>query len=184
MVDPKGILRPDVQARVLALSAAERASASAAIVERLAGLEMVHKAKSVLCYCPMEGEPDISPFAQQLIASGVQVAAPMIDWEARTMQAGCVRDWPGDLVLGSKGVRVPKPGSAVLEAGSIDVVLVPGVAFDRTGGRLGRGGGFYDRYLVGVEVRRRVGVCFGCQVVELVPTAGHDARVGVVVSEG
>jgi 5-formyltetrahydrofolate cyclo-ligase len=81
-------------------------------------------------------------------------------------------------------VRVPKPGSAVLEAGLIDVVLVPGVAFDRTGGRLGRGGGFYDRYLTAVAVERRVGVCFGCQVVELVPTAGHDARVGVVVSEG
>lgn len=81
------------------------------------------------------------------------------------------------------GVRSPLVG-AVVDAASIDVILVPGLGFDRSGRRLGRGGGHYDRLLAMLPpTTPRIGVCFACQVVDSIPDEPHDARVDMVVSD-
>jgi 5-formyltetrahydrofolate cyclo-ligase len=90
---------------------------------------------------------------------------------------------PDDLAAGPRGVREPRRRRPV-EAADLDVVVVPGVAFDGAGARLGRGAGFYDRFLHALPARVwRVGVAFDLQILERVPTEGHDARLDLVVTE-
>jgi len=79
----------------------------------------------------------------------------------------------------------PDPAQCpVVPPQDIDLLVIPGMAFTRTGGRLGRGGGFYDRFLTGVHPRAvKVGVCFGIQLVDAVPLEAHDHEVDWVVTE-
>lgn len=81
---------------------------------------------------------------------------------------------------GALGIREPV-GTTI--APSPDLVLVPGLAFDTTGARLGRGKGFYDRWLAANPTVRAIGICFKCQIVESLPFEAHDARVSAIVSE-
>jgi 5-formyltetrahydrofolate cyclo-ligase len=79
----------------------------------------------------------------------------------------------------------PRADLLPLAPAQLDVVLVPGVAFDATGGRLGRGGGFYDRFLTQIRDQLGVtiaGVCFDEQIVDSVPMHAHDVRVGMILT--
>lgn len=164
------------------MSLADRQAESAAIVASLLAHPAVTTGGPVLLYCPMPFEPDVFPLAVALIARGITLCAPLVDWPNWSMHAGQVRRWPDDLVQDAKGLRTPPPDARVIAPESLAAVIVPGVAFDAHGHRLGRGGGFYDRYLVRIPLDRRLGVCFSTQLVEHVPTAPHDARVSVVIS--
>ena len=82
--------------------------------------------------------------------------------------------------MGGLGIREPV-GETM--APSPDLVLVPGLAFDTSGARLGRGKGFYDRWLAANPTVRSVGICFKCQIVESLPFEAHDARVSAILSE-
>jgi len=91
---------------------------------------------------------------------------------------------PAALGPGRMGLREPAAGAAPASPQAIDVVLVPGVAFDRAGGRLGRGAAYYDTYLPRLRAEAaRVGVAFADQVVEDVPAGAHDVRVDWVVTQ-
>jgi 5-formyltetrahydrofolate cyclo-ligase len=81
---------------------------------------------------------------------------------------------------GALGIREPM-GTTI--APSPDLVLVPGLAFDTTGARLGRGKGFYDRWLAANPTVPSVGICFKCQIVESLPFEAHDARVSAIVTD-
>ena len=82
--------------------------------------------------------------------------------------------------MGALGIYEP---TGATMAPSPDLVLVPGLAFDITGVRLGRGKGFYDRWLAANPTVHSVGICFKCQIVENLPSEAHDARVSAIVSE-
>ena len=84
--------------------------------------------------------------------------------------------------MGRFGIREPAGGEAV-EPGGIDLVLVPGVAFSRAGVRVGRGAGFYDRFLAGTPATR-VGVCFREQIVECAKGEAHDVPMDAIVTDG
>ena len=90
--------------------------------------------------------------------------------------------------VGVEGVRVEGVRVALAVAVDVFVILVPGVAFDDRGRRLGRGAGYYDRYLASYQARRRrplvAAVCFSCQVVEEVPCEAHDMRMDAVLTPG
>lgn len=88
----------------------------------------------------------------------------------------------GDLAPGYRSIGEPPPLSPAVGLAEIDALVVPGVGFDRHGGRLGQGGGFYDRIL-GAARGRSYGVCFAAQIVPTVPMAPHDARMDAVVTE-
>ena len=89
-------------------------------------------------------------------------------------------DAPDDLAPGAFGI--PEPQGEAADPASIDLTLVPGAAFDKSGGRLGRGGGYYDRYLPLVR-GLTVGLAFECQMLETVPREAHDIGIQRVVTE-
>ena len=86
-----------------------------------------------------------------------------------------------DLVVGTFGIREPSPALPEIALTEIDAFFCPGLAFDRQGGRLGRGRGFYDRALAGASPSAmKIGVCFPCQRVESTHAEAHDVRMDAV----
>lgn len=173
-------LRRAVRAARDALAPEERAERSRRIARRLLGLRELDGARTVMVFASFGSEVDTAPILAGLARRGARLALPrIVDGEV-----SAIAYRPGDpLAPAAMGVPEPAEGTPVPEA-EIDVVVTPGVAFDRAGYRLGYGGGFYDRFLRGVRREvPRVGVAFALQVVREVPHGVGDERVDLVVTE-
>ncbi len=146
---------------------------SAAIIEKFQGLELFQQAKTVGAYIPLPDEVDITPLFQCLEKT---FYIPAFDEAISSYRLAQLTD---ELNPGKFGI--PEPTNPVFAPEELDLIIVPGVAFDRTGNRIGRGGGFYDRLLPQYHAVR-IGICFDFQCVENVPSEPHDCRMDVVVS--
>ncbi len=170
----KQTLRLRMRESLRAMSAAERAEKSTALAAQLAA--RVDGSGLVFGFAPMRLEPDWTG----AMGDSWKVALPRI--EGSELRFHRVENL-SRLVKGPMGAR--EPGiSEVIPLAEAGAVLVPGLAFDRAGARLGRGGGFYDRLLAGAALSgRRIAICFECQVVERVPVEPHDAEIDAIVTE-
>ena len=167
-----------------ALDPAWRAGASAALVDRIAALPTFVDARTVLLTAPFRSEWDSRPLIVRSLAAGKIVALPRVDEGARMLELRPIVDPSRDIVAGYRGLPEPSPGCERVPAASVDLVLVPGIAFDRSGGRLGYGGGYYDRLLPVLPARAaRVAGAFSAQIVDAVPSAPHDITMDTVVTE-
>jgi 5-formyltetrahydrofolate cyclo-ligase len=176
----KATLRRLVLARRAALGPAERIAAAGAVADALLALPEVRAAPVVLGFVPFGTEIPLEPALERVLASGKRLLVPYVDGER--LRAAAVASLE-ELAPGFRGIREPVRRTPV-DPGEAGVVLVPGVAFDATGRRLGYGGGFYDAFLAALgRGAPRVGVCFDVQVVEEVPAGPGDERVDVVVTE-
>jgi 5-formyltetrahydrofolate cyclo-ligase len=159
----------------------DRAAAAAAVAERLATLPEADAARALLGFASFGTELPTDPVMAWVLASGRRLLMPFVDGE--TLSAAEVRSVE-ELAPGFRGIREPVARVAI-DPNEADVVLVPGVAFDEHGRRLGYGGGFYDAFLAGIGRRApRVGLCFDLQVVGEVPTGDGDEAVDVIVTPG
>jgi 5-formyltetrahydrofolate cyclo-ligase len=164
------------------MTPAQKAVASAAICDKVLHLEVYQRAHVVMMFVSLPDEPAIEPLARHTLATGKTLVVPRPNWADCTMTAALVQDWPGDLIRDHKEFLAPRDDAPAFDPSSIHCVLIPGLAFTQAGARLGRGGGFYDRYLPQIALDRRVGVCFACQVVDHLPQRPHDEFVAQVVS--
>jgi 5-formyltetrahydrofolate cyclo-ligase len=175
----KAALRRATRAARGELGPDRRALASGSASGRLAALPEVRAAEDVLLYAASGTELDVGELATTLRTRGVRTYLPRVRGDDLE-----VVEVTGDDVLGSGFRRILEPVGPAADVGSLDVLIVPGLAFDPTGGRLGQGGGHYDRFLAGApEAAVRVGAGFACQVVPRVPRAAHDLPVDLVVTE-
>lgn len=163
------------------LGAEARARGSARVRAHLAALDELRRAEAVAAYAATDAEVDLDPFLRDLIARGVAVHLPVVVPDG--LAAARVRDLDRDLVHGYRGVREPREGLARVASPQVGVALVPGVAFAPDGGRVGYGGGHFDRFLGGLGEALRVGVAFSVQVLDAVPVEPHDLRVDMLVTE-
>ena len=179
MDDLKARLRSSAADARRRLTPAQRAEASAAIVDRLLRQPELQRPGHVLLYAAMPEEVDLGRAVGPLRERGVRTLFPRVRGDQLELVAA------SDLLtlqLGYRGVREPTGPRIGTEV--VDVAVAPGVAFDPHGGRLGHGGGHYDRLLAQLpEDCLRVGVCFACQVVPRVPRLTHDEPVDVVITE-
>jgi len=160
-----------------------RESLSARVCERIAAMEGFASLRTVLMYASIPGEVDLDPLMRLALGRGVRVCVPRVDWSAGTMVPAAVSNLDEDLLAGRYGVRSPGAWCPEIALSEPEMVLVPGLAFDRFGGRLGRGAGFYDRLLGGGIECPVVGVCFARQIIGRVPTEAHDRAMDRVVCE-
>jgi 5-formyltetrahydrofolate cyclo-ligase len=181
--EAKVAARRDVTAARDAMPADARAAAAAAITARIVALPMYAAARTVLLTLPFRSEWDTLPLIGIALAEGKKVAAPRVNRATRMLELHALVDPPRDLVPGAFGIPEPVPGAERVAPEGVDLVLVPGVAFDRAGRRLGYGGGYYDRLLPLLGRASRVAGAFDVQLVERVPSAPHDLRVDVIVTE-
>ncbi len=138
---------------------------------------------TVMAYLALPDEVNVDGWIGWASGRGVRVCVPRVDWDAGSME-GVLLGSPGDLTVGRYGLREPVAGAGVVPIEDMEAVLVPGLGFDDRGGRLGRGGGFYDRFLSRLpEGAARIGVAWSGRVVDRVPMEAWDQKVDMLVTE-
>jgi len=180
----KRTLRDSMMASRDAIDADARTEASRAIAARIESLDTYRRAAVVLLTLPFRSEWDAALVAQHALADGKTVAMPRVDPATRMLRPLRIRNLTVDVEAGYQGIPEPRDHCSAVAAEAIEWVLVPGVAYDAAGRRLGYGGGYYDRLLP--LLRRsvqRVAGAFEVQVVDEVPAAPHDVGVDRIVTE-
>jgi 5-formyltetrahydrofolate cyclo-ligase len=175
----KDLLRRRIRVARGALSAETVAASSAAAAARILALPVFAAVGDVVAYVATDNEIDLDTVAAALRASGRRVYYPRLAREGLEFAQG----HPGSFRPGHRGIPEPT-GGELLPAGAEAVVfLVPGVAFDVRGGRLGRGRGHYDRALTRHAAATRIGVAHDFQVVPHLPEDPWDVRMHAIVTE-
>ena len=173
-------LRREVLAQRDAMPPEARAAASLAIAERLLALPELEDARAVMLFSSFGSEVDTTPMLERLEDRGVRAALPRIAERDIVPVSYRVGD---PITMTAFGAREPAAGEVLADA-EVDVVVTPGVAFDRQGRRIGYGGGFYDRFFRRARPEVfRVAVAFALQVVEDVPQGHADLPVNAIVTE-
>lgn len=163
----------------MCLSAAEVMLRSQRIAATLAQLKPVQDARVIMGYCSIRNEVDLTPFLQAVQQQGKTVLLPRVV-DHQVMEAVPLDS--GNLIAGSLGI--PEPEGIVYDPAQIDVILIPGLAYDYQGYRLGYGRGYYDRFLSGIGNNVfRCGVCYEFQVVETIGPHGNDIPVHWIVTD-
>lgn len=182
--EAKRTMRNAVIAARDALPSAARAAASAAIAARIAALPSFAAARCPLLTLPFRSEWDTRALIAAAHTQGKTVVLPRVDEATRMLDVHVVTDVARETAPGFRGIPEPLAAAPRGDLAAIDWVLVPGVAFDVTGRRLGYGGGFYDRLLALLAAHvQRVAGAFDLQVVPAVPAAPHDLVVDLIVTE-
>jgi 5-formyltetrahydrofolate cyclo-ligase len=175
----KAALRRAASTARQGLTAAERAAASTAAAERIWRLPELRSARTVGLYVAHGAELDLTDLLGRCRDRGTRTALPRVTRNELVLVATTAGE---DLFPGYRGIV--EPTGPALEPAEIDVLVLPGVAFDPHGGRLGRGGGHYDRLLARAPARTvRIGVGFACQLVPNVPRERHDEGLDLVVTD-
>jgi 5-formyltetrahydrofolate cyclo-ligase len=176
----KASVRRLVLSRRSRLDRPEREAAGRAVAAALSALPEVAGASSVLGFASFGTELPTDPSMEALLAGGKRLLLPYVD--GRRLCAAEVGSID-DLAPGYRGIREPVARTPV-DLAAANAVLVPGVAYDEHGRRLGYGGGFYDGLLS--EIARsvpRIGLCFDLQIVDEVPAGEADESVDLVITE-
>ena len=173
-------LRALIRDRREKISVIQAAELSARIAERVLTLPEYRQAKKVMCYASVIGEVNTAPLNARILEDGKELFLPKISKEKGRMVAVPVKDL-ASLRRGRMGIPEPPKGEGADPMG-IDLILVPGIAFDRKGGRVGFGGGYYDRFLPETKALR-VALAFNMQLVEDTHPEPHDQSVDMLITE-
>jgi 5-formyltetrahydrofolate cyclo-ligase len=183
-LESKSALRRRMAAIRDAIPAEERTAKSEAIARRLSEWGGFAAAKTVLAFISTRSEVLTQPMVAAALAAGKVVGAPRTLLEQKRLEFRRIRGLAQELVPGPFGILEPKTEAPLLDPAAADLILVPGLAFDKQGYRLGYGGGFYDRLLANPEVRAAtVGIAFEGQIVERMPHEESDRPVGWLATE-
>lgn len=181
---PKDHLRAAMRARRSSLSLEERSRRAVPLLTAIYESPAWALARTVLVYAAARGEPPLSELVALARETGRTVVVPRVDGAGLVLHV-----WPAGqgLVRGAHGIAEPLASWDPVDPEDVDLALLPGLAFDGQGGRLGQGGGHYDRLLAHMPARgdlpRRVGVAWAFQLIPQVPMDEHDQRVDAVVTE-
>ncbi|GJQ29187.1 MAG: 5-formyltetrahydrofolate cyclo-ligase [Phycisphaerae bacterium] len=181
LLEAKAALRERMRAAVRAVSPEQWVQASSAVCAHVLTLPAYRDARVVMLYHPTSRELNLRGVAEACARTGRLVCLPRANWANGELQAARIASWGEGLTEPKRGIREPLPEAAVVPPREIDLVLVPGVSFDAVGGRVGRGAGFYDRFLRTVRAFK-AGVALDEQVVEHVPMGEGDVRLDAVVT--
>ncbi|MFA6600222.1 MAG: 5-formyltetrahydrofolate cyclo-ligase [Candidatus Omnitrophota bacterium] len=176
-------LRRELRQLLNAMPVPSRRRKSLTIVRRLIRTEFFKKARSIVTYVALPTEVDTRRVIAKALATGKKVCVPRVSLRARTMKTFEIRDMERDLRPGAYGILEPRKGSREVRGTQFDLILCPGLGFDRRGRRLGRGAGYFDRFLKAQKRAFKVGLGFREQVVARVPATGDDVAMDFVIAD-
>ena len=182
-VNSKPAIRRDLKASLAALSETDRHARSVSACSLLSGSPEFHAAKVVMLYLSMSEELDTAPLALRCWQAGKTVVVPKVSWDQKRMLPTEITSLTTGLTTTGPGVREPVAGKPI-PVDFVDLVIVPGLGFSPNGYRIGRGMGFYDRFLAqrqfcGISC----GLGFEMQVLEHLPVLEHDVPLSMLVTE-
>ena len=172
-------LRARMRAMRRALSKEAQEAASLAVHERLRCFAPYREARRVMAYAACRGELSLETVIGELLAAGKTLLLPRC--EAPGVMTARRIDSMDQLVPGAYGLMEPDMACEIVSPDEIDLILVPGTAFDRAGNRLGQGGGYYDRFLE-KSCALRVGVCHDEALINRIPSEEHDSVMDAVIT--
>ena len=164
-----------------ALSDDEAVKKAESLTSWILHLPEYKKAKRIMAFLAMKGESNLDGLIARALSDGKEVYVPVCLPE-RQMEAGRLLDMD-HFVRGPLGLRDLPKGYDTVSPEKLDLVLVPGVACDREGNRLGMGAGYYDRYLVHVPFEKRIAALWDFQVAEAIPSEPFDERMAKIVTD-
>jgi 5-formyltetrahydrofolate cyclo-ligase len=178
-------MRKQVLAKRDLLGIRDRHEKSAAITERNLSMPGMDSWETLFVYVNFRSEVETLQLIQRCLEKDKRVVVPLVDSVQSTMIALQVTDLEEDLQPGYFEIPEPDPAkTSRVDGKEIDVVVLPGSVFDIEGGRLGYGGGYYDRFLVNDAPQAcRIGLAFELQIVPAVPLEPHDQRLDYLVTE-
>jgi 5-formyltetrahydrofolate cyclo-ligase len=179
--DAKSALRAQVRTELAKLSAAQRTAASGEACALLEKQTLWREAKTILFFAPLPDEPDTWPLLTDALKAGKTALLPKFEPEHNHYVAYHITNVTHDLQAGRFGVREPRDTCVKFPLNRLDLILVPGIAFDLNGRRLGRGKGFYDRLLAALR-GPACGVAFDQQIVNEIPVEPHDIRLSCILT--
>jgi 5-formyltetrahydrofolate cyclo-ligase len=163
------------------MPAEERTTGSQAACLQLKRQPLWRGAQAILFYAPLATEPDLWPLLLDALVAGKIVTLPRFSKEQNHYVASQIKDASRDVRTGRFDVREPLDSCPEIPLNALDLILVPGIAFDLSGCRLGRGGGYYDR-LLAVPRGPACGVAFDRQIVSQIPSEPHDIRLNCILT--
>jgi 5-formyltetrahydrofolate cyclo-ligase len=178
------LTKPQIRSKILlrlkTQKEEDRNRKSKLITDKLLRNKVFKKAKIVMFYIAFGGEVNTDEMIREAKKTGKLICVPVCRKDRETMQPAILKDHV-KLIKGPYGVLEPATQSQVSPQ-DLDLVIVPGVAFDKKGNRLGRGKGCYDRFLCSLSAKTRsIGLAFDFQILPLVPTTCHDVSVKQVI---
>ncbi|WP_375220777.1 5-formyltetrahydrofolate cyclo-ligase [Symbiobacterium thermophilum] len=166
-----------------ALDPAERARLSGRAQRAVLAAPEWARARTVLLYIPVRGEVDTAALAAAGRQAGKRLLLPRVERAERGLRLHRWDGTPEQLVRGAYGIPEPRPDLPQEDPRAVDLVVVPGVAFDRRGRRLGYGGGYYDRLLPLLAGAAAIGLGYGFQLVERLPAEAHDVPLDALATD-
>jgi 5-formyltetrahydrofolate cyclo-ligase len=183
VMDAKENLRKKILQIRDAIPKALRDSKSRTISEYVTGLPEFKNAKTVMCFSSIGSEPDTAPILASILESGKNLVLPKVLKKNKRIAAYVVKK-SGDLTPGVWGILEPNEHCQKADISTIDMVIVPGIAFDPDGGRLGYGGGYYDRFIETLDANiYLLGIAFREQIIERIPMESHDKYMNKVLTD-
>jgi 5-formyltetrahydrofolate cyclo-ligase len=181
----KSEIRRSAFARRNAVSKEERSEKSAAIMERLFDFANFLEARIVLFYMSCGSEVDTEPMIRKALELEKIVALPLVDARKKKILPFRIENLDRDVRPGYRGIREPIPQRCKqIPVQYINLAIVPGVAFDERGGRIGHGMGVYDRFIPKLDITtRKVALAFECQIVPQIPMEPHDRYTDIIITE-
>jgi len=180
MSEEKARVRDILRKRKEAMTPEERLEKSGLIARHL--LLLVASGETVMVFTSKEMEVNTRPLIEALFTEKNPVVVPIIQKEDVSLRLSYLRDMAA-LVPSTFGVPEPIGSEIPADAQDVDVIILPMLGFDRTGGRIGYGAGYYDRFLSKNPGLVKIGVAFGCQEIEAIPTDENDIRMDLIVTE-
>jgi 5-formyltetrahydrofolate cyclo-ligase len=182
-MNSKAAIRRMLRDRIDAIGAADKHSRSIASCGWLTRTTDFQNARVVMIYLSTPEEVDTAPLALRCWQTGKTVVAPKVSWDQKRMLPVEISSLQTGLTHTGPGISEPISGKPV-PIDLIDLVIVPGLGFTPTGLRIGRGLGFYDRFLAQSDfIGRSCGLAFEDQIVETLPTLDHDVPLSMLVTE-
>ena len=173
----KQLIRSDISAHKKRLSSQVLSELSQKICYRLVQTEVFQNAKCIAMYYGMDDEVQTSGFIEEW-SDKKRIALPVIHGNDINFHAFTGAE---NLTKGIFEIQEPMSGDLIPHE-DIDLFIIPGVAFDRNCNRLGRGKGYYDRYLTGIS-KPTIGICFDFQLIDTIPAETHDIKMAMIITE-
>ncbi len=179
----KSRMREALKKKLELLSPRARQIKNRKILLRVLKHPAYRRCRTLLTYVSFGTEVQTSGLILKALEDGKQVYAPLV-LSGKKIRIYRVANFRKDLRKGAYGILEPKPSRSRLgKPASIELAFVPGLGFDRKGRRLGRGAGYFDRFLARLSGAEKIGLAFRCQMVKRVPVAKHDLPVDQVITE-
>ncbi|HUB26317.1 MAG TPA: 5-formyltetrahydrofolate cyclo-ligase [Tepidisphaeraceae bacterium] len=182
-MNDKSLIRAQLRQKLAAMTEQQRQAKSLAACNLIAVSPEFAAARIVMMYLPAAHEVDTASVALKCWQTGKTVVVPKVSWDQRRMLPVEITSLQSGLTTNDKGIREPVSGQPI-PIGLIDIVVVPGLGFTPDGHRIGRGMGFYDRFLAQPEfIGLSCGLAFDEQIVPSLPVLDHDMPLSMLVTD-